>query len=233
MKHLTLAMLACVGAVGCADEIDVFETPGEDVSPLVGSWEWQTEVSRLDVDEALHATQTSDFDNDGAEPSSYTMTPSSDDVLVLEGWLANAACDADVVCEGGRAYQRFHMSYHVDDQHFFPFAMVRKSGTPGVIGGAGVFEAFSVGETLLRGTGESFRLLESRWRLSLEADGRWASTTQTFAADQSEETAEGTWTLDDDGQLSLHDGATGETHRTLWKGDVVALDGLVFTRLSR
>ena len=241
-NFLAGAMALClIAAPGCAAEIDVFELPGQDVSPLIGSWEWRPDVSHIEVDPQLRAIQTSDFDSPEAAPSSYTMIPSGEGVLVLEGWLAHAPCEADVSCDEGRAYQRSHMSYHVDDEHFFPFALLRKSGKPGTVGGqgAGEFEGFGVEETRLKELAPSgdavFRATEVRWRLSLEPDGGWSSITQATDLDGDgipyEKGAEhGSWTLDAAGNLTMHHAESGETTHTVWKGDVIALDGLIFTR---
>jgi hypothetical protein len=201
-----------------------------DESLLVGSWQWQPDVSHIDIDHTLTATQTSDFDNPGASPSRYTVHPTNDNMLLLEGWMANVPCEeAGVVCDEHRAYQRHRMTYHVDEAHFFPFAMLRMSGASGAIGGAGsgVFEAFGVSES-----GEPPVVVETRWRLTLEPHGTWSSATRTVTSNEVDEhvDGEGSWTLDAQGNLSLHLTGSDETRRTLWKGDVIALDGLVFHR---
>jgi len=243
----TVAITLCLtGATGCADEIHVYESSepvAEQASLLVGSWEWPVEVSHLEVDADLHAIQTGDFDSPGASPSSYTLTPMSDSTLALEGWLANAPCEVGFACDEGRAFQRHHMSYHVDEAQFIPFALLRKSGVPGSVGGpgAGLFEGFGMEETRLAeqtpAGDDVFRVIETRWRLNLGADGGWFSTMERIAGDGDgtpfEETVEqGTWSLAADGTLTLHPTDGGEGHRTIWKGDVVALQGLVFNRLD-
>lgn len=230
-----MLMTAALGATaGCSAEIDVHETPpAEAASLLIGAWEWREEVSHLDVDEALQATQTSDFDNAEAAPSQYDMSPLNDGTLALEGWLANAPCEPGVPCDEGRAYQRHHMSYYVDAEHFMPFAMLRRSGSSDAMGGAGVFEAFGVEETRLEGG--DFRVVETRWRLSLDPNGSYESTTERLTEGQTteDEAAHGTWTLESEGRLTLHDASGAGAKHTLWKGDIVALDGLVFTREDR
>lgn len=247
------ALALCVGSMGgCADEIDVHPPPPEQrPSSLVGSWEWKVGVSFLDVDDELNATQVSDFDSPGASPSSYVMRPEGDGVLALEGWHANAPCEPTFACDEGRVFQRHHMSYHVDDEHFFPFALQRLSGSPGVIGGAGagVFEGFGVEETRLADplpSGDpAYRVVETRWRLTLAGDGTFSSRSLrtelidpgtvdpgTVDPDDVEDTHEtGTWVLAEDGGLTLHD-SDGDTKATRWLGDVIALDGLIFTRLD-
>lgn len=237
-RFAILMTAALVATAGCSAEIDVHEEgPAEAVSPLVGAWEWREEVSHLEVDDALQATQTSSFDNLDASPSQYSMSPLNDGTLVLEGWLANAPCDAGVLCDEGRAYQRHHMSYYVDGELFLPFAMLRKSGSPGVVGGAGagVFEAFGVEETRLEEGVEAFRVVETRWRLDLDPSGSYSSTTERLSEGLTAETeaTAGTWTLASDGRLTLHDQSGADDKQTLWRGDVVALDGLVFTRDER
>jgi hypothetical protein len=108
-----------------------------------------------------------------------------------------------------------------------------------------VFEGYGVEETFGR-EGESntpnlsdaLTVVETRWRLVLEPDGSWSRTEETLTwADGDEPTSEkqssaGTWTFDGAGNLSLREDDSGEIRRTLWKGDVLALDGLVFTRLG-
>jgi hypothetical protein len=108
--------------------------------------------------------------------------------------------------------------------------------------GAGVFEGFGVAEAHPDpdlAAGEGAEVVETRWRLSLEADGTFRSSTRVVPLPDHDgdgadsiEMSEGSWTLDADHNLSLH-AADGTMRRTLWKGDVIALDGLVFTRLGQ
>jgi hypothetical protein len=70
--------------------------------------------------------------------------------------------------------------------------------------------------------------------LTLESDGTFTRTVQQ--RDLNGETADasrGTWTVDATGQLTLQTEGTGAVARTLWKADVIALDGLVFDRLEQ
>ena len=109
--------------------------------------------------------------------------------------------------------------------------MLRLTGNTGVEGGAGggVFEGYGVAET---DAGE----LETRWRLVLDPDGTFTTHTTELAPDSDggviTDSAAGTWTLAEPGALTLHRD-DGELRSTIWKGDAIALDGIVFTRIAQ
>ena len=75
--------------------------------------------------------------------------------------------------------------------------------------------------------------VERRWRLALASDGSFTSSVhQRDLYDETEDASRGSWTVDPDGQLTLRTDGTGTVVRTLWKADVIALDGLVFDRFA-